>query len=427
MHIMRIFILSILLFATAMTCAAEGKKINSVIAIVNNQSITQLEMQRQEAEIRRQSVELDETLTDDEVRRQALDSLIFRLLQLQYARQTGLSIPETMVDERLNELQSRWEVSNKADFTRILKKQFDISLENFRIRMREEIQIEALFYREVFQKINVYEEEIDNFLRSESGMARQREYRLNHILIAADEEEEQPAARKEIEDLRQRIIGGESFTELARKYSAAEEAKDGGDLQWRATDQLPLPFIAAAQNLSEGEISPIISTPRGFHLLELTGARGGEVDEKNLSRLHISHLFLSPDDESLAKQLHQQLLSGDDFAELVKQYSVDDKSVQEDGKIGWFLPGDLPAYFFPAIQLGEGEYSEPVISPFGVHILRVDKREAVDMQAIREQARQILHERRAIVQRLDWLQELRGKAYIIIIDPAYGSLIDSAG
>ena len=412
--------------AAVFDARADGEKINSVAVIVNNQSISRLEIQRQENELRRQAAARGDSVSDEDIRRRSLETLVLRVLQLQQARRLGVTVAEPMVNERLAALKQRLGAGSEDEWRRIVKSELGVSPADLREKLREDIAMEALFVREIFNRTDVYDEEIDNFLRTESGAVARREYRLHHLLIAADGSHDNP--RELAESLRRRIVdGGEDFIALAREYSDGKDAaRDGADLQWRAVEHLPLEFAAEAQNMAVGEVSQVITTGRGFHLLQLTDARGGDVGATESRRLRLSHLFLPPDALETADDLYRRLREGADFAELTRQHSIDDKSADKGGDLGWFFPAELPDYFEVANTLQEGETAPPLKSPFGVHLLRLEKLEVINMRDLRERARRVLRERRALAQRADWLQELRGKAYIIVIDPAYGGLLDGA-
>ena len=396
-----------------------AEKLNSVVAIVNNQSISRLEIDRRAEEMRRQAAAEGQQLSEEEIRGQVLEALIFRLLQLQESRRLGGRIPESMAKKRLADLQAEWGIIGESALRAAVLERTGLGLDDFREKLREDMEIESIFYREVYSKIDVYEEEVEHFLRTESDFVSGREYRLRHILIPLAD------GKERAEEIRARALAGESFAELAREYSAGDNAPEGGDLQWRGAAQLPAPFVSAAQNLNPGEIGDIIATGRGFHLLQLEDARGGVFDA-DAKRLRIAHIFLEPDADDLAAEIFHRLEEGADFSDLAAQYSTDERSADKGGDLGWFLTGNLPDYFAPVKNFAEGETGAPITSPFGLHLVRVLAREDVDIESARGRARELLRERRALSQRLDWLHRLRNRAYVVIIDPAFGNSIDGA-
>lgn len=407
--------------------AQVSEKLNSIVAIVNNQSISRLELVQAEAEIAANAARQNIQLTPAEISKEAFEELLLRSLQLQLAERLQVRVPEAVVDERLAALGRQWQADDEAQFARLAKERLGLDMENLRHQMNEQIRIEAVFYREVFQKTAVTEKEIEQFLNNEAGFSREREYHLYHLLIkGATDESKNAEARTLIESLRRRIVEeGESFADLAREYSVDDSAEAGGDLQWRSAEQLPSPFVATAEKLNPGETGEIIATQRGFHLLQLVAVRGGDANRENVVRSRISHLFLPLGREAQARELYQALQGGADFAELVKEHSIDERSVDKDGNLGVFLPSEMPPYFVQAVaDIDEGEVTPPIVSPFGVHLVRLEERLPVDIQAAREWAGNVLRERRALEQRPAWLKQLRERAYIRIVDPAYAGFID---
>ena len=403
-----------------------AEKINSIVAIVNYQSISRLELKQREADIRQQAKVENTPLTPEEVRRKALDSQIFRLLQLQEAKRLRVSISAQALNERLAVLRQQWGVSNERKMRELVRTRLGIDLDEFHNQVREEMEIEAAFYREVYSKTDVFDEEVEHFLQTETNFGRQREYLLRHFLAAANNAQERRAARVRVDVVLTRIYkNGEKFDDLARESSDDKDsAENGGLLEWRTAEQLPREFAAEAQNLKIGDISTPIATGRGFHLLKLIERRGGQPGKEDLDRLRISHLFLPSGETEKSRQLRAQIEAGADFEELVVAHSIDKKNRESGGDLGWFLPNKLPDYFADVSQLKEGEVSPPIVSPYGVHLVKITGRERVSMQQARQWARNTLRERRALAQRLDWVQQLRGRAYIIITDLEYAGALD---
>ena len=158
-----------------------------------------------------------DSVSDEAIRRRSLETLVLRVLQLQQARRLGVTVAEPMVNERLAALKQRLGAGSEDEWRRIVKSELGVSPADLREKLREDIAMEALFVREIFNRTDVYDEEIDNFLRTESGAVARREYRLHHLLIAADGSHDNP--RELAEALRRRIVdGGEDFIALAREY-----------------------------------------------------------------------------------------------------------------------------------------------------------------------------------------------------------------
>ena len=300
------FLLILILALTAPATAAD--KINTLAIIVNNDGITRLEIERLADKLMQRADSAGEPLDEAAARRRAADSLIFRALQLQRARSLGVQIPDAMVEQRLTGLRERLNVSDNAALRGAVRDNFGLSWDDFYRGLLEDLQIEAIFYREVFGKTDVYEKDVETFLKTESGLFGEREYRLRHLRIDGGEN-----AAAKIEGLRKQILEtGASFALLARVHSSADDAEENGDLGWKTLNQLPAAFTPEILKMTPGDVSEPIETARGFHLLQLLDVRGGGAGD-SVSQVHLSHIFLDLNEEELANDLHSRLSAGKIF------------------------------------------------------------------------------------------------------------------
>ena len=402
---------------------ATGESINSIVAVVNGDSISRLQVEREKDEILRAAKGAEEKMTTAELTQAAMQSLIARHLQLQQAEALGISVPDELLAKRITVLRQEWNVADDEEFARLVKERFHTSVPRFRELLRNNILLQEVFYSQIFRNIRVSDEEITHFLQTETKIGQARAYHLRHLLIAADDDN-RAAKQAQIDALRERVVNGESFAELAREHSDGENAAAGGDLQMRDENELPAIFVAAAQNLLPDEVSRVIKTARGFHLLQLIEAQSGGL-RQDTEQVRLSHLFLSTEATELAAQLRQEIVNGGDFAALVKEHSIDERSVARGGDLGWFEVKDLPPYFVEVVSLLEaGDISEVFASPFGLHILRLDERQKADAEQTKEWARDVVRQRKAQEQRREWLAQLRASAYIVVLDPAYAAAVD---
>lgn len=402
--------------AALVPAAPASEPIDAIVAVVNNTPITRVQVMREAARLRRAEVPADEAP------QRALNDLIDRTLQLQRATLAGVTLEERVIAQRLAELPAEFGLKDAAALRRAVREEFLMTDEEFRARVREDMSIQALFYREVFLNTEVHEGEIDQFLKLEAGVAPQREYRLRHILLPVATDGADTAAQQQLAaDLRQQAQDGADFATLARAHSHGTYAASGGALGYKSERALPSAFIAEVQNLAPGEVSQVIATQRGFHLLKLEAVRGGELSE-TVRRFRLAHIFMPHGMETLIQQVWRDLETPADFERAVREHSTDEVSQARGGEIGWFGEGDVPAYFATAVRaLQPGEFSTPLASPFGWHIVQLMEvgEERVDLAELREQAREILRERRALAQRDIWLQAMRAEAHIRVLDPAF--------
>lgn len=394
-----------------------------IVAVVNDEVITLRELQARmlvaEGQLRRQGIALP---TRDVFQRQMLERLVIDRIQVQSARETGIQIDDAQLDQAIARIAAANQLS-LADFRTALEKD-GIAYAKFREDMREEITIARLREREVDNRIAISDAEIDNFLANEkrSGAARQ-EYELSHILIRVPEgasPEQLQKARARAEEARGRALGGEDFAKVAAAYSDAPDALQGGSIGTRSLERLPTLYADAAQRMKDGEVSPILRSANGFHLLKVHGRKGGgavpDVQQTRARHILIRANELVTDAEARHKLdgLRDRLIHGGDFAELAKLFSQDG-SAPKGGDLGWVYPGDTVPDFERAMDaLKPGEISQPIRSPFGWHLIQVLERRVQSVSADRQRvlARQALRERRMEDAYQDWIRQLRDRAYV---------------
>jgi peptidyl-prolyl cis-trans isomerase SurA len=215
---------------------------------------------------------------------------------------------------------------------------------------------------------------------------------------------------------------GKDFAQLAATYSESNDAMQGGDLGFRPIDSLPQVMSSAIANLKPGQVSDVVRSPSGFHIVKLIGRRGGS-GLPQVQQTHARHILIKVTEitsESEAKhkitQVHQRLKSGEDFAALAKLYSQDG-SAQKGGDLGWLYPGDTVQPFEQAMNaLKIGEISGPVQSPFGFHIIQVLERRTTDVSQDRQRQRAMmaLRQRKIEDANLEWIRQVRDRSYVEI-------------
>jgi len=397
--------------------------IDRIIAVVDQTVITESEL-RNRIKVVSSQLEKQGTQPPPEkvLEKQILERLISDHLQLQFAAQTGLRVDDTQLDKTIERIAEQ----NKMgidDFRKVLE-QDGISFRKFREDIRNEIIIARLREREVDNRINVTEAEIDNFLTTQSSSPDvQDEFEVSHILIRAPEEgspQELQKLREKAEQAYKQLQSGIEFAQVSASFSDAPNALEGGKLGWKTSTQLPALFIEALKPLQAGALTPILRSSNGFHILKLTNRRGGSsplVIEQTHARhilIKLSEIVSENDAKHRMDALKERLDNGADFAEVARLNS-EDGSAASGGDLGWVNPGDTVPQFEHAMNLLKpDEISEPVRTPFGWHIIQVLGRRKQDMtrDAARLKARQEIRIRKADEAYQDWLRELRDRAYV---------------
>lgn len=420
-----LLLLAMALVAGSSQAAPEIAKMDRIVAIVDQVVITEKELQEKisvvSAQLEKKGVDLP---PQDVLEKQILERLINDRLQLQFAQQTGLRVDDIQLDKTIERIAEQ----NKMDveqFRQALESD-GISFRSFREDIRNEILLARLREREVDNRINVTEAEIDNFLITQSSRQdeSQDEYEVSHILIRAPEEgspEELQPLRAKAEQALKQVQSGTSFSEVSARISDAPNALEGGGLGWKTSTQLPALFVDALKAMQPGEVSPILRSPNGFHILKLTNRRGGSsplvVDQTHARHILIKLNEVVSEDEAQhrLRSVRERLVNGGaDFPEMARQYS-EDGTAANGGDLGWVNPGDTVPPFEKAMnELQPGEISQPVRSPFGFHLIQVLERRKQDMtkEAARLKARQEIRARKSEEAYQDWVRELRDRAYV---------------
>ena len=399
--------------------------VDRIVAVVNDEVITQYELRSRLdsalGQLQRQGMSSPPRHV---LEKQVLERLVMDKVQLQQARDMGLRIDDAQLEQALQRIAAGNNLS-LAQFRAVLEKD-GIAFASFREEIRAEITIARLREREVESKIFISDGEVDNYLASPSVQGgTEEEYQLAHILLRAPESaspEQIQKLRAKAEQMLERSSKGEDFAQLAAAYSDAPDGMKGGNLGWRSLDRLPTMFAEASLKLKVGEVSPVLRSSNGFHLIKLLAKRGGGAVQV-VEQTHARHILIKVNEvvsESEARHklesLHARIKHGENFAELARLFSQDG-SASKGGDLGWIYPGDTVPEFERAMNLlAPGELSQPVQSPFGFHLIEVLDRRIQDVSSERRRAaaRQTLRERKRDEAYQDWLRQARDRAYVEI-------------
>jgi len=416
--------LALLLLAAAPSGAAlPATLVDRIVAVVNKEVITLTELAERtayaERELQRRRIAAPERAV---LERQVLERLVLDKAQLQLAVDTGLRIDELQLDRAAQRVAENNKMT-LAEFRAVLERD-GVAFERFRADLRQQMLLQRLREREVDGRVQVGESEVDLYLdEHKASAALALEYEVAHILVRIPEQagpERIEEARARAARARQQAQAGADFAQLAAGVSEAGDALQGGALGWRTPGRLPELFADALVKMQPGEVSELLRSPAGFHVLKLLGRRGtGAAAPVTQTRArHIlvktSEVVSEEDARQRLARLRERIAGGADFGELARLNS-EDASAARGGDLGWIHPGDTVPEFERAMSaLAPGELSQPVRTPFGFHLLQVQERRTADLstERQRQQARQALHERKAEEAYQDWLRQLRDKTYV---------------
>jgi len=397
--------------------------LDRIVAVVNDEVITRLDLDER---VRIASKQLQQQGTPlpsrEALEKQLLDRMVTDRVQLQFAKETGLRVDDTELDRAIGRIAQENKLTPQE--LRLVLEKDGVPFARFREDIRNEIVMARLREREVDTKVVVTEGEIDNFLSLQQGQqGGNDEYNLSHILVMVPENaspEQIQARRGRAEQAYTQLKGGADFRQVAAAFSEAPDALQGGMMGWRQASRLPTLFTDALKTVSAGELSPILRSPNGFHILRLNDKRGGgpPVIVQQTRARHIliktNELVSETEARSRLRNLKERLENNADFGALARAHS-EDASATKGGDLGWLSPGDTVPEFERAMNaLKPGQISDPVQTPFGWHLIQALERRNEDLSKERQRlmARQALRARKSDEAYQEWVRQLRDRAYV---------------
>jgi peptidyl-prolyl cis-trans isomerase SurA len=409
--------------------ASNAHVIDSVYVIVNDEVITKREVDQRVNEAVQNARAQKAALPDeDTLRRQVVEFMITERAQVQMAKDMGVRVDDTMVDRAIGRIAESQKMSVQ-DYRNAIEKE-GMTFGAFREQIRNEILMQRLVEHEVDSKIQVTDAEIDTYLAAEKAAAADRvEMDISQILVGLPENPspEQIAARKaRADEVSRQLRTGADFTKMAATYSDAPDALKGGAVGWRDPDRLPPVFATELHKIKPGQVTPVIRTNVGFHILRLNNQRALAAAQQDsaavVSQTHARHILLkitpAQSEDDARKKLAAIKAKIDSkqatFEDMARQNS-NDGSASKGGDLGWLEAGDVPEEFEKAMAtLKPGEVSDIVKSPFGLHLIEVVERKSQDASKDKErgEARQALTDRKRDEALQDWRRQVRDRAYV---------------
>ncbi|MEM5423903.1 peptidylprolyl isomerase [Paraburkholderia ferrariae] len=409
--------------------AGNGQTVDTIAAVVNDGVITQRELDsRAEMIAHRLQQQNAPVPPDEQLRAQVLNQMVLERIQLQKAKEDGITVDDAAVQRTLERLAQ----ANGMDLAtyRARIEAAGVPWTTFQRDARTELTLSKLREKEVDSKVTVTDAEVANYIASQRGpnAGQSNDLHFQHIFIKAPlnaSETDIEAAQAKANALLKEAQSGSKFESLAKSNSQASDAGKGGDMGFLPQSKLPPEFVTAAATLRPGEVNPsVIRTNDGFEIVRLVERRQGQgtaADAPKLVQTHVRHILLRVGDGMSEPQARQKLLEirqeiavGGDFAKFARTYSQDG-SASQGGDLGWISPGETVPEFERAMNtLQDGQLSEPVRTEYGYHLIQVlGRRDAEGSIAQQmELARQAIGQRKAEQAYADWLRQLRDSAYV---------------
>lgn len=358
------------------------------------------------------------------LKKEVLQNLISERVLLAKAEEDTITVEDQQVDTELeNKIQ---DFILQLGSREKVEAQFGMSIQKIKRDYREEIRKQLIVQKvrmEKLQNLSISRREVEEFFLSnqDSLPSRKPMVHLRHILLTVKAgDETRQSAYKKILDIQKRLLAGENFEDLAKQYSEDPGTADkGGDLGFIERGMLYKEFEEAAFQLENGQISDIVETPVGFHIIQMIEKRG--------DRVHVRHILVrlqtsAEDEQKIVKKLEhirEEALAGESFAELAKKYSEDETTKDEGGDLGWLPIEMLQIEQFKnlAYALKAGEISEPFKTPFGYHLVKlVEKKPArkLNLTDDYEDIKNIALNMKQQKVLADWVEELKKSMYIEI-------------
>jgi peptidyl-prolyl cis-trans isomerase SurA len=399
--------------------------LGKIAAVVEDDVILEQELDREVSTIA-QRIQVSKTQMPPEtiLRKQVLEKMIIDKLQRELAERAGIAVTEEMLNNSAADIAQRNNMTLQQ-FRGELERQ-GMTYKSFLDNMRNEIIINQLRSREIGGRIKVTDREVDHYMETQEQIGKEAvQYHLGHILIAVKEAASATQIQKaqsKADDLVRKLRAGQDFTQAALSDSEDDNALKGGDLGWRALNDIPTLFADKVSKMSPGEVADPVRSPSGFHIIKMLEVKG--LDNHIITKTKVRHILIKTneliDDEEAKKRLlalKARIADGDDFAALARAHSDDKGSALKGGSLDWVGPGDLVKPFEEAMgKLDINQISEPVQTQFGWHLIQVLDRENKDdsLEHKKNLVRDAIRKRKIEEETELWMRRLRDEAYVEI-------------
>lgn len=447
-HRLKIFTVTMLALAASGQAQAQGLRLPAapvsapvtspaqtqadyIVAVVNSEPITNREVYREAQREYQQLVQQRRAPPDAQaLLPEVLEGLINRKAQLQLARDTGLRVEESAIDQAEQAIALQNQLDTGEMRRRVAAD--GMSLPQFRDQLSDQILMQRLRERDVESRVRITEQDIDAFLREQPAADTSGDTQINlaQILVAVPEgatPQQVDALKLRAQRALERARTGEDFTALVREFSDATDLAAGGQLGLRSASRYPELFVRATIPLSVGDVAELVRSPAGFHVLKVVEKIRPGQPTMAVTQSHARHILLVPnarlsEAEARSKliEFKKQVVAGKaDFAALARENSQDGSAAQG-GDLGWASPGMfVPEFEATMNRLAPGEVSDPLLSRFGVHLIQLLERRKATLttEQQREAVRAMLREKKLEEAYQSWAQDVRARAYVELREP----------
>lgn len=402
-----------------------------IVAVVNSEPITNNEVRGEVQRLMQQLAQQGRPLPDNkEVTRQMLERLISEKAQLQLARESGIKVDDAAIDLAEQNIARQNEI-DVAELRRRLALEV-MATSQFREQLREQITLTRLRERELESRVRVTDQDVDQYMQAQQNNedVAATQINLSQILVIVPENAtavQIAALQARAQRALDRAKTGADFVALVGEFSDATDKANGGSLGMRTADRYPALFVSATKRLGVGDVSELVRSPAGFHILKVLEKQREGMPTASVTQSRARHILLRVSlqlGETAARdklnELKRLIHAGKaNFADLAREHSQDGSAAQG-GDLGWSNQGMFVPEFEEAMnKLAPGQISEPLVSRFGVHLIQLMERREVALKPSeqREAARAMLRAKKLDDAFVSWAQELRGRAYVEMREP----------
>ncbi|MBI9032456.1 peptidylprolyl isomerase [bacterium] len=412
-------ILLLILLMVALLSSAEV--LDRIIAKVGNDILLQSDLEKQMMQMRSAGM-LDDSITEQDI----LEQMVEFKLVVQKAKDLDYVINDSqinaMAERRIEEIRKSFET--ETEFLNELKKsnmnRFDL-LNYFKDMYKEQSLREQVIRYEIESKIEVSDIEIEEFYNQNKAELplRKPSYKLGMILLqikASDKTKQQ--RYKELEQIYERISRGESFSELAKKNSDCGSASAGGDLGYFGRGEMVKTFENTAYSLKPGEVSDIIETQFGYHIIKLEDIKENQVRARHILKALTPTKLDSLAHFKLMEQVIQRYNEGEAFGQLARKYSSDQETALKDGVIGIFPHGQYPPLYedyFKDLQPGQISEIIQIQDMYYLFANLEDVPEGVyELEEIKDNVKEMAFMEKKQVFYQEWIDKIKQEIYVEI-------------
>jgi peptidyl-prolyl cis-trans isomerase SurA len=410
--------------ASAAPAGPRSIPLDRVIAVVNDEAVTQWDLAEQRRIVLQQMKAANvQAPARDVLDKQVLERLVSEKALNQYAKENGIRIDDTTVERTVTRVADENKL-NLEDFKKALERE-GLTFATYREDLRRELLVQRIREREVDSKLQVSDAEVNNYLATVAVQAGgENEYLLSHVYVNVQDQATPDvieARKQRAEEALAKIRNGDDFGQVAAGFSDAPDALQGGSLGWRTPARLPSVFSDVVRALKPGEVSGVLRSPAGFHLVKLVELRNRN-SPTVVDQAHVRHILIKVNESTSEAEgraridrVRDRITSGGAKFEDIAKLNSDDVSRVRGGDLGWLSPGDTVPEFEKAAQtLALNQISQPVRTPFGWHLIEVleRRRQDVTLDKKRDQARIALRQRKSEEQFQDFIRQLRDRTYV---------------